>query len=63
MAEGRFSPEEQVTVVITPAARRGAGSLKRSIGSGKGLFRTAEEIDAYVSRQRDAWGSRAIYEA
>ncbi len=55
--EGRFSPDKQVSIVITPAARSGAGSLRRFIGAGKGLFRSAEEIDAYVSRQRDAWGS------
>jgi hypothetical protein len=55
--EGRFVPDEQVTVVVTPAARAGSGSLKRFVGAGKGLFRSAEEIDTYISRQRDAWGS------
>ena len=40
--EGRFAPNEQVTVVITPAARAGSGSLKRFVGAGKGLFRSAE---------------------
>ena len=55
--EGRFAPDDRVTVVITPAGRDGAGSPKRFIGAGKGLFASAREVDAYLRRQRDAWDS------
>jgi hypothetical protein len=56
--EGCFAPDDRVTVVITPAGREmAAGSPKRFIGAGKGLFASAREINAYIRRNRDAWNS------
>jgi hypothetical protein len=56
--EGCFAPDDRVTVVITPAGRETvAGSPKRFIGAGKGLFASAREINAYIRRNRDAWNS------
>ena len=55
--EGRFAPDDQVTGVITPAGGEGAGSPRRFIGAGRGLFASAREVDAYLRRLRDAWGS------
>jgi hypothetical protein len=56
--EGRFAPNDRVTVVITPADRETvAGSPRRFIGAGKGLFGSAREINAYIRRNRDAWDS------
>ncbi len=55
--EGCFAPDDQVTVVITPAGRRKVGSPKRFIGAGRGLFASAREVDAYIRRNRDAWDS------
>ena len=57
--EGRFAPEEPVTVTVEPAAGatpRPASPL-RFIGAGRGLFGSAHEIDEHLGRQRDAWGS------
>ncbi len=52
--EGRFAPDDRVTVVITPAdGGAEAGSPRRFIGAGKGLFASAREVDAYLRRQRD----------
>lgn len=55
--EGRFAPDDRVTVVITPATHEELGSPKRFIGAGKGLFGSARDVDAYVRRSRDAWES------
>ena len=53
--EGRFAPEERVTVVITPARAAGDRPLRRFVGAGKGLFASASEIDRHLRRQRDEW--------
>ena len=45
--EGCFSPDDEVTVTITPAVAGAGGSPKRFIGRGKGLFASAREVDAY----------------
>ena len=56
--EGCFAPGDRVTVVITPAGREtSAGSPRRFVGAGKGLFTSAREINAYIRRNRDAWNS------
>ena len=57
--EGRFAPEEAVTVTVEPAAGAApqAASPLRFIGAGRGLFRSAREIDAHLDRQRDGWSS------
>jgi hypothetical protein len=55
--EGRFAPDDRVTVVITPERGTAAGSPKRFVGAGKGLFGSGEDVDAYLRRQRDAWTS------
>jgi hypothetical protein len=55
--EGRFSPDDEVTVTITPAAAGMGGSPKRFIGKGKGLFASAREVDAYLRRNREGWKS------
>jgi hypothetical protein len=56
--ERRFAPDDRVTVVITPAGKEMlAGSPKRFIGAGKGMFASARQINAYIRRNRDAWNS------
>ena len=49
-------PEATVEVVITPLPNRGGPSPKRFLGAGTGLFASAAEVDAYIRRNRDAWG-------
>jgi hypothetical protein len=44
--EGRFSPDDEVTVTITPAVAGVGGSPRRFIGRGKGLFASAREVMA-----------------
>ncbi len=51
---GHFSPNDEVTVTITPSVAGAGGSPKRFIGQGKGLFASAREIDAYLRRNREA---------
>ena len=53
----RLQPDDEVTVVITPAHGSQSVSPKHFIGAGRGLFASAREVDAYLSRRRDAWGS------
>jgi hypothetical protein len=53
--EARFSPDDEVTVTITPAVA--GGSPRRFLGMGKGLFASAREVDAYLRRNREAWKS------
>jgi hypothetical protein len=55
--EGHFSPDDEVTVTITPSVAGVGGSPKRFIGQGKGLFASAREIDVYLRRNREAWKS------
>jgi hypothetical protein len=55
--EGGFAPDDRVTVVITPADRETAGSPRRFIGAGKGVFASAREINAYIRHNRNAWDS------
>jgi hypothetical protein len=55
--EGCFSPDEEVTVTITPAIAEVSGSPRRFIGKGTGLFASAREVDAYLRRNREAWKS------
>ena len=55
--EGCFSPDDEVTVTITPAVSGAGGSPKRFIGRGKGLFASAREVDAYLRHNREAWKS------
>ena len=54
--DGRFAPDEPVTVEPVAAAGR-ADSPVRLLGAGKGLFASAGAIDDYLRRQRDAWTS------
>jgi hypothetical protein len=46
---------EVIVFVEAPEAR--ARSLVELIGSGKGLFATAEEADEYIRKEREAWDS------
>jgi len=55
--EAQLAPDEEVMVTVRPAAARATGSPKRFIGAGKGLFGSAQEVDAYLQRHRDAWQS------
>jgi len=55
--EGHFSPDDEVTVTITPTVAEVGGSPMRFIGRGKGLFASAREVDAYLQRKREAWKS------
>ncbi len=52
--EGRFAPDERVSVVIAPERPPASESPKRFIGVGKGLFASAGDIDACIRRHRDA---------
>jgi hypothetical protein len=52
-----LQPNDEVTVVITPARGGKSTSPKHFIGAGRGLFRSACEVDAYLRRRRDAWES------
>ena len=55
--EGRFAPDDRVTVVITTESRKEGASPKRFVGAGQGLFGSGGDVDAYLRRQRDAWKS------
>jgi hypothetical protein len=56
--QGRFAPDDDVSVLITPVTEPEASSSpKRFIGAGRGLFQSAREVDAYLRRSRDAWRS------
>lgn len=53
--EGRFAPDDEVTVVVRPSAAGSNGSPKRFVGAGKGLFDSAKDVDAYLQHNRDEW--------
>lgn len=54
--EGRFAPEEQVTVTIElTSGITSRAPLRRFLGAGHGLFASAHAIDAHLDRQRDEW--------
>ena len=55
--QAQLAPDDEVIVVITPAPEEKVASPKRFIGAGKGLFRSAREVDAYIRRNREAWQS------
>jgi hypothetical protein len=56
--EGRFAPDEQVTVTVETVPPTGTSrSPLQFLGAGKGLFASAREVDEYIRRQRDAWES------
>jgi len=46
--------EADVVVVVSPTPTR-KRSLVEFIGAGKGLFKSAEEVDAYIREERDSW--------
>jgi hypothetical protein len=46
---------EADVVVLVPAAALRKRSLVEFIGAGKGLFKSAEEVDAYIREERDSW--------
>ena len=48
-------PEAPVTVLITPAGRPSGRRLVDFIGSGKGVYGSREEADAYIRNLRDEW--------
>jgi hypothetical protein len=48
-------PEAPVTVLITPATKPSGRRLVDFIGSGKGVYGTREEADAYLRNLRDEW--------
>jgi hypothetical protein len=52
---GQSARDEQVTDAITAERQKTGGSPKRFIGTGKGLFASAREIDDYLRRSRNAW--------
>jgi hypothetical protein len=49
-------PGEEVDVIasVLPSATRDLSPLSL-VGSGKGLYKSAEEVDAYINQERDAW--------
>jgi hypothetical protein len=55
--EAALAPDERVEVVVTPLPDAGERSPRSFLGAGKGLFRSAAEVDAYIRRLRDEWGS------
>lgn len=48
-------PDAAVTVVITPCATAKARPLSSFIGTGRGVFDSAREVDQHLRRERDAW--------
>lgn len=48
-------PEASVTVLITPAGEPSGRRLVDFIGSGKGVYGSREEADAYLRNLRDEW--------
>jgi hypothetical protein len=44
---------EVIVLVAPPQARR--RNLSEFIGAGKGLFKSADEVDAYINEERDSW--------
>lgn len=52
--EAQLAPDQEVLITVRPATARAAGSPKRFIGAGKGLFASAQEVDEYLQRHRDA---------
>ena len=52
--ELRARDEAEVIVSVLPGERRDISPLSL-IGSGKGLFKSADEVDAYINEQRASW--------
>jgi hypothetical protein len=52
--ELEFATEAEV-IVLVEESNKGTRSLASFIGSGKGLFKSPEEVDAYIRSERDAW--------
>ena len=50
-------PGSQAEVIVrpSPARKKVSRSLVSFIGSCKGMFKTAEEIDKFIREERDAW--------
>lgn len=46
----------EIIVLISPTDQS-KSSLTSFIGSGKGSFATPEEVDKFISQERDAWES------
>jgi hypothetical protein len=52
--ELRAGEEAEVIVSVLPSAKRDISPLSL-VGSGKGLYKTADEVDAYLNKERDSW--------
>ena len=50
-------PDATVTVTISPNGRSGRRRLTDFIGSGRGVYETRDEADAYIRKLRDEWQS------
>ena len=53
-----FTPGARAEVIVllegnSPGEKR--RPLSSFVGAGKGSFRTAEEVDEFIRRERDAW--------
>ena len=48
-------PDAPVTVLITPAGKPSNRRLVDFIGSGKGVYGSRAEADAYIRNLRDEW--------
>jgi hypothetical protein len=46
-----------VDVLVEPVDTRAPVDLRTIVGSGKGLFASPEEVDAYIRSARDEWES------
>ncbi|WP_199341294.1 MULTISPECIES: hypothetical protein [Nostocales] len=47
----------EIIVLIETPTDRSTKSLTSFIGSAKGSFATPEEVDQFISQERDAWES------
>ena len=49
------TPDTPVTVTIVPSGTRPRQPLASYIGAGKGVYGSANEADAHIRSERDAW--------
>ena len=50
----RAGEEVEVIASVMPSAERDLSPLSL-VGSGKGLYKSADDVDAYINSERDSW--------
>lgn len=60
---GDLQPDDQVTVVVTkedrPSTEQRIAALDAILAQRRPPYRSAEDIDAEIRRERDAWDERS----